>query len=238
MEKSLLLFASLKGYHYTSSQTGIAIQDLTNLWRNPSNFNCNFSNSILKVLKTSLNSMGMDNASDFFGISQVLFEALTNPNLELAFLNQAKNDIIPISTDKDIQTQSYFLDITSSNNLNLASQAFQTMPNNYNFANYPFYNQIISSLSQPTASAYKNTQIPGVNIQNTGTFNNTIPVNAMNLPQQNFTSPSISPTQNNSKTGFNPVPVSMRKAFNPATLPEHKPCRGSITCPDYSFIPN
>lgn len=241
MEKSLLLFASLKGYHYTSSQTGIAIHDLTSLWRNPQNFNDHFSNSILKVLKASLNSMGIDIASDFFGISHVLFEALTNPSLELAFLNQAKNDITPISAEKDSQTQINFLDISSSSNLNLVSQVINNMPNpmpgNCNFLNYPFYNQILSSLSQPAGSTFQNCQLPGLNMQNSGTFNSKSLGNVTNLPNQNFNSPSLSPAQNNTKTGFNPVPVSMRRAFNPATLPEHKPCRGSISCPDYSFIP-
>lgn len=104
MEQAIFLYATLRGFHHTSSVSGIPLQTLTDFGRKESCHNTTFSNAVVKTLKKSIETMGIYDAAEYFGLTSEIFQALIDSNVERAFLFHAKNAIMPYSVDKDTQT--------------------------------------------------------------------------------------------------------------------------------------
>ncbi|OMJ72697.1 hypothetical protein SteCoe_28796 [Stentor coeruleus] len=104
MEQAIFLYACLKGFHHTSSLSGIPIQTLTDFGRKETCCNTIFTNAIIQTLKKSLETMGLYDSAEYFGLTPEIFQALIDSNVERAFLFHARNVLMPYSIDRDTQT--------------------------------------------------------------------------------------------------------------------------------------
>lgn len=235
MEKAIFLYATLKGFNFTSTTSGIPIQKLIDLCKIDSCYNTAFNKTLIKILNISVKAMGLIYTSDYFGLSSDLLLALTNPVIEEKFLINARNEIMPLVIEKTTQTDNKNIETTSK--IAPGLEFFTLPPINqrplgYNTMNNPFNHSFCKSQVLGAVNSFHNDPF---------TFSKT----ETRVLDHRSQTPSNDPHSIHSNTthiastsaGSNTMKSGRILCSGPSCFPYHIPIKGDIKNPDYSFIP-
>jgi hypothetical protein len=253
-ESNILLYSLLKGFPKASQSLSVPPDCLFTLLKSPSNFNSQFFDRILEILKLSLETMGLSLSCGYFSLSPEMYGVFTNPEQESKFLQSAKEFLSKKHSETRFPPESEAFSLPQTPRLasipdspsvrpepsvHMVGEHSRGVPHWQGRGARPFAAAPVLYPQTPQGMpfAVRAAELGRGLAQASPTPSPAQEAMARAKNSNSGSGAEANLVNNSGQPRSAPVQTGKR-LLNPAALPEYRPQTGSLFNPDYSFMPH